>query len=243
MSARLHQAGLLFGFVLLWVSAQFLGALVAPLAACLCGLLIGVLGTFTARFFSLLERPAWLLPVLLGGCSLFGLGIAFIEHPLHPLAWLAIPLAMLASTVIIVLQTMSRRRCGLCNRRLSPTDLTFTCPRCALIVCDETCWSFEHRRCQLCVEHRVPLLSAQKQWWDRVLGPAANHGRCQVCMVSFEQSDLRHCGRCRRLQCHDCWDNLNGECIRCGWTVPDLPESLRRIASSYSDSLPSQHHG
>jgi hypothetical protein len=235
MPVRLHQASLLFAFTLLWVSVQFFGALAGPLAAVLTGLLIGLLATFVARFFSLLERPIWLLPTLLGCASLLGLGLAFLEHPLSSSAWFAVPLALLASASIVLIQNLSRRRCGLCNRRLSPTALTFTCPRCALEVCDESCWSFEHRRCQLCVEHRVPLLSAQKQWWDRTLGPQANQGRCQVCMASFEQSDLRHCGRCRRLQCRDCWDNLNGDCARCNWTISDLPPSLKSIASSYND--------
>jgi hypothetical protein len=242
MSTRIHQTGLLFGFVLLWVSTQFLAGLAGPLATCLCGVFIGLLGPLAAGFFSLPERPAWLFPLLLGGCSLLGLGLAHFAHPLASSAWFAVPLAMLVSGGVVLLQTMSRRRCGLCARRLSPDALTFTCPRCALVVCDESCWSFEHRRCQLCVEHRVPLLSAQKQWWDRVLGPEATQGRCQVCMASFEQSSLRHCGRCRRLQCQDCWDNLNGECARCGWTIPDLPESLQQIASSYKDARSSHHH-
>jgi hypothetical protein len=239
---RLNQVGLLLGFGVLWVSMQFLGALGGPIPALLSAVLIGVLGMFAAHFFSLLDRPVWLLPVVLGGCSLLGLGITFLDRKFASFEWLAVPLCLLVSGGIVLLQTMSRKRCGLCNRRLSPNALTFTCPRCALIVCDESCWSFEHRRCQLCVEHRVPILSAQKQWWDRTLGPAAIYGRCQVCMVSFEQADLRHCGRCRRPQCRDCWDNLNGECARCGWTVPDLPESLKRIATSYSDALPSHHH-
>jgi hypothetical protein len=242
MSTRIHQTGLVFGFVLLWVSTQFLATLGGPIAACVCGAFLGLFGTLAAGFFSLPERPAWLFPALLGGCSLLGLGLAYLAHPFAPFAWFAVPLAMLISGVVVLLQTMSRRRCGLCARRLSPDTLTFTCPRCALVVCDESCWSFEHRRCQLCVEHRVPLLSAQKQWWDRVLGPEATQGRCQVCMASFEQSSLCHCGRCRRLQCHDCWDNLNGECARCSWTIPDLPESLQQIASSYKDARPLHHH-
>jgi hypothetical protein len=242
MSARQHQAGRLFGFVLLWASAQFLGAIGTPTSACVCAALIGLTGPFVARFFSLIERPAWLLPLLLGGSSLLGLGIAMLEHPLAAVAWLAAPLAILVSAIVVLLQTMSRRRCGLCNRHLGPGALTFTCPRCALEVCDENCWSFEHRRCQLCMEHRVPLLSAQKQWWDRVLGPTATHGRCQVCMASLEQADLRHCGRCRRLQCRDCWDNLNGECARCGWAIPDLPESLQQITAPSNLMSPSSNH-
>jgi hypothetical protein len=239
---RLNQIGMLVGFAVIWVSAQFLGALGGPVAALLSAFLIGILGSLAARFFSVFERPAFLLPVVLGGCSLLGLGITFLDRRFAAMEWLAVPLCLLVSYGIVLMQTLSRKHCGLCNRRLGPEALTFSCPRCALTVCDESCWSFENRRCQLCVEHRVPILSAQKQWWDRTLGPAAGQGRCQVCMTSFEQADLRHCGRCRRPQCRDCWDNLNGECTRCAWTVPDLPESLRLIASSFSDALSSQHH-
>ncbi|WP_188552746.1 hypothetical protein [Edaphobacter dinghuensis] len=239
---RLNQVGLLVGFVVFWLSIQFLGALAGPLATLLLAILIGVLGTFTANFFSLLERPLWLLPVVLGCCSLVGLGISSINHQPVAYEWLAAPLCLLASGGVVLLQTMSRKRCGLCNRRLNPNALTFTCPRCALVVCDEKCWDFEHRRCQLCVEHHVPILSAQKQWWDRTLGPATVHGRCQVCMASFDQADLRLCGRCRRPQCRDCWDNLNGECSRCGWVIADLPESLKLIHTSYSETLPSQQY-
>lgn len=239
---RLHQTSLIVGFALFWLSVQFLGALAGPIPACLAGLILGLLATYAARFFSLLERPVWLLPILLGSCSLFGLLLALLVHSFAPLAWFAVPLATLSGGMIVLLQTMSRRRCGLCTRRLSPTALTFTCPRCALVVCDESCWSFEHRRCQLCVEHRVPLLSDQKQWWDRVLGPSSNQGRCQVCMAACDQSDLRPCGRCRRLQCRACWDNLNGECARCGWTIPDLPPSLRQITSSYIDPASQHQH-
>lgn len=239
---RLNQVGTLFGFAVFWVSAQFLAALGGPAAALFAALLIGVGGSFAARFFSVLDHPAWLLPVLLGCNSLLGLGITFLERPFPAFEWLAVPLCMAVSGAFVWIQTMSRRRCGLCNRRLGPGALAFNCPRCGLVVCDENCWSFEHRRCQLCVEHRVPLLSAQKQWWDRALGPSAIQGRCQVCLASFQQSDLRPCGRCRRPQCRDCWDNLNGECARCGWTVPGLPESLNLIAAPYGNALTSQHH-
>lgn len=239
---RLNQVSLLFGFVVFWLSVQLLGALGGPVAALVFAVFIGALGTLTANFFTLFERPLWLLPVVLGGCSLVGLGISFFNHQPAGYEWLAAPLSLIVSGAIVLLQTMSRKRCGLCNRRLRPHALTFTCPRCALIVCDESCWNFEYRRCQLCVEHRVPILSPQKQWWDRTLGPAAVYGRCQVCMASFDQADLRHCGRCRRPQCRDCWDNLNGECSRCGWIIPDLPEFLKLIHTSYNDTLLSQQH-
>ena len=239
---RLNRLGTLFGFAVLWVSVQFFGELGGPIAAFVAAILIGILGCLAARFFSILDRPAWLLPVVLGCSSLLGLGVAFLEHPFAPLEWLAAPLCLLVTSAIVLLQTLSRKRCGLCNRRLSLSALAFRCPRCALIVCEESCWSFEDRRCQLCVEHRVPLLSDQKQWWDRSLGPPALQGRCQHCMASSEKADLRSCGRCRRPQCRDCWDNLNGECTRCGWTVPGLPESLQRITMPHNSTLSSQHH-
>lgn len=239
---RLNQLALILGFVIFWASLQFLGTLGGPIAALLVSVLIAVLGTLSAHFFSLLDRPSWLLPLVLGVCSLLGLSIAFLNHSFASSQWLAIPLVMLVGGSIVLFQTISRKRCNLCNRRLAPSALTFACPRCALIVCDETCWSFEHRRCQLCVEHRVPILSDQKQWWDRNLGPAATYGRCQVCMASVEQTDLRHCGRCRRLQCRDCWDNLNGECVRCSWIIPDLPAPLKTITASYPEALLSERY-
>jgi hypothetical protein len=239
---RLNHAGTLIGFAVLWVPAQFLGGLDGFYPALFTAVLIGILGSLAARFFSILNEPAWLLPVMLGGCSLLGLGAVFLVGRFSPAEWVAAPGCLLASSAVVALQTIRRKRCALCNRRLSLSAITFHCPRCALEVCEESCWSFEHRRCQLCVEHRVPLLSAQKQWWDRALGPAALQGRCQVCMASFEQAELRSCGRCRRPQCRDCWDNLNGECARCSWTVPDLPESLKRINPPPSGALSSQHY-
>ncbi|MGD0939600.1 MAG: hypothetical protein ABR905_07790 [Terracidiphilus sp.] len=241
MSISNRQIGSIFGFAIFWVSAQFLGAVINSVAALVCGALIGLLATFFARYFALIERPAWILPVFLGFCSLLGLGIARLERPLDALAWMAMPLAMAMSATIVLLQTISRRRCGLCGRRIRPGTLTFTCPRCALEVCDERCWDFEHRRCHLCMEQRVPLLSNKQQWWDRLLGPSATQGRCQVCMASLQQADLRHCGKCRRLQCRDCWDNLNGECVRCGWAIPELPESLQGIVSSDHELSPTHN--
>jgi len=109
---RLNQVGLLLGFGVLWVSMQFLGALGGPIPALLSAVLIGVLGMFAAHFFSLLDRPVWLLPVVLGGCSLLGLGITFLDRKFASFEWLAVPLCLLVSGGIVLLQTMSRKRCG-----------------------------------------------------------------------------------------------------------------------------------
>jgi hypothetical protein len=54
-----------------------------------------------------------------------------------------------------------------------------------------------------------------------------NQGRCQICMATPDKADLRCCGHCGRPQCRDCWDQANGQCSRCHWTIPDLPENLR----------------
>ena len=240
---RRNRLSTLLEFVVLCAFVQLLAAaLGGSAAAFIVAVAIGVLGGITANYFSILERPVWLLPTVLGCGSLLGLGIAYVLHPFAPVTWAAVPVCLFISAATVGVQTLGRHRCGLCNRRLSPKALVFTCPRCALRVCEENCWSFEHRRCQLCVEQKVPLLSAQKQWWDRTLGPAVVQGRCHVCLTSFDQADLRTCGNCRRSQCRDCWDNLNGECARCGWTIPDLPKSLNMIITSDDVVLSSQHH-
>jgi hypothetical protein len=72
----------------------------------------------------------------------------------------------------------------------------------------------------------VPVLPTGDKWWTKVAGPRSGHGRCQICLGSAEQMDLRICPHCRRPQCRDCWDFSNGECQRCGTALPDLPASL-----------------
>lgn len=192
--------------------------------------ILAAVAPFLARIFYLQLKRWWSLPLFLAISSAVAISIAYFIHPFPWWLGSTPALAFVTSTGAGALARMTQNRCGLCHKRLGPHEVTFTCPRCELVVCDENCWSFEHRRCRLCEENGVPILPSMSQWWDRQLGPRATQGRCQVCMASPEKADLRICSHCRRPQCRECWDQTNGECGRCGWTLPELPESLKEIA-------------
>lgn len=229
------QITLIFGVFCLCACAQFVGILFgaagAVSAACICG----AGGTCLAWFLELSIERWWQFPMLSAGASLLGLCAARPAFPGRPFFWFAVPVAALSSLSFILARLFSRRRCSLCARRLMLQAVVFRCPRCALVVCDDSCWDFERRRCQLCLQNRVPLLSRSAQWWDRILGPRSQNGRCQLCIADHHEADLRLCGRCRRPQCRDCWDDANGECSRCGWAAPELPASLNEIIEAFSE--------
>ncbi len=176
--------------------------------------------------FELSEGNLWLPPLTLGLSSLVAVLIIALTFPHSYLVWISPLLALAGSLATVLVQHRSRARCNLCNRRLRSQAVVFRCPRCTQEVCDEGCWSYEHRRCQLCLEQRVPVLPAAESWWNRVTGPRARHGRCQICLGSPDQVDLRACPNCRRTQCRDCWDFNNGDCARCASALPELPPSL-----------------
>jgi hypothetical protein len=219
-------AGLLAIVLTLFFLAGIAGLTVLGIAT----IVIGVAAPFLAYVCDIHPRRWWTLPLSLAVVSLFALGMLAVTRPIGAILC-GLPLILFAIVWgTSVVSEMTKRRCSLCHRRLGPRAITFDCPRCGLEVCDESCWNFEHRRCRMCEENRVPILPAQSQWWDRHLGPRVQNGRCQLCMASSEQADLRTCGHCRRPQCRDCWDQANGECTRCGWTMPDLPKSLEAVA-------------
>lgn len=242
---RLGRTALILGYVCLLAFLQLLATLTGLPASLLCAFVIGSVGIFGIRFFHLGDLPAFVMPILLITASLLGTATAWMTGQVQSTSFFSVLLTIVACSVTMLLQTMHERRCLLCKRRLLPRALSFTCPRCGLSVCEEHCWTFEYRRCQLCVEQRVSLLPVANDWWNRALGPVATYGRCQVCMTSTETCSVRHCGQCRRLQCHDCWDNLNGECVRCGWTMPNLPDSLKFIVTAVLDKYHEVHqdHG
>ena len=179
--------------------------------------------------FNLPAERAGLPPLLLSGV-VFSATLA-IELALRPnfVEWFAVVPAALGSGTTVALSLRARERCNLCNRRLRYQAVTFRCPRCSMKVCDETCWNFEHRRCELCLEHRVPVLPQAESWWSRATGPRATQGRCLIRLASAAQADLRPCPNCRRTQCRSCWDFNNGECSRCGTALPDLPVSFGAV--------------
>lgn len=192
-------------------------------------LVLGAITPFLAQALSLQPKRWWPLPLFMAASSLLAISVTYLTRPFGIWFWSMPLVAFLISLSAGALAKITQNRCALCHKRLSPHEVTFTCPRCAMIVCDENCWSFEHRRCRLCEENGVPILPSMSQWWDRQLGPRAKQGRCQVCMASPEQADLRICSHCRRPQCRTCWDHTNGECSRCGWIIPELPEPLKEI--------------
>src|SRR5262249_20589858 len=104
----------------------------------------------------------------------------------------------------------------------------FDCPRCGKLVCEQGCWNFESCRCRECEESNVPLLRAERSWWDRQTGPRVRQGRCQLCLTQAEKTDLRTCRRCGRLYCRSCWDVANGQCRSCLWTIPGIPDRARK---------------
>jgi hypothetical protein len=236
MSTGLERGALVAGVVVLAASLEF-GAGVAGAGALLPATLLLSAGAtlLWTQFGS--PRRAWVPPVVFSVAAL--VVTVVLEVSLHTgfAAWFDFLFAAAGSGAAMWFSLRSRVRCNLCQRRLSASAVVFTCPRCTMRVCDETCWSFEHRRCELCLEQRVPILPITESWWSRVTGPRFRQGRCQVCLGTAEAVDLRACPHCRRTQCRDCWDFSNGDCARCGTTLPELPESLRKTVAEVQEHL------
>lgn len=238
MKSGLEQNALLAGLLVLTFSLQFgLGVLGSPLAL-IGALLLGVGVTLLWLHFELPSSRPWLPPVLIAGTVLLSTLVLELAFRSIFAEWFTAFAALLGSGATMALTLSHRTRCNLCNRRLAARDLSFRCPRCSQQVCEQTCWDFEHRRCHLCLEQRVPILPIETSWWTRVSGPRMAQGRCQVCQITAEQADLRACPKCRRPQCRGCWDFLNGECGRCACALPDLPSALRNVINSGLESEP-----
>jgi hypothetical protein len=214
---------------------QLLSGLAGAGWAIFGGAFSGVLFLLLMRFFEADIAAIWLRLALPGAASLAGVALGLPRRNGSPSVWLS-PLAAVASAGIwILLQARSKRRCGLCSRRIGRSAVAFDCPRCQLLVCEQTCWDFEHQKCTLCEQNRVPVFSPDSRWWDRQTSARARHGRCQLCMESAEVVDLRCCRRCGRPQCRSCWDYSNGQCNRCQWVIEDLPEKLQPYVTRTKD--------
>jgi len=237
MNGPLERYAVLAGVILLLSSLQFGACLAGGSVALPAALLLSVAAAWLWMQFHLPSRHSW-LPPLVCVCAVM-LCVTSAELVFHHdfAEWFCFVPATIGSSVTIYLLLRNKRRCTLCNRRLSTQALTFRCPRCHMDICDEFCWSFEHRRCTLCLEQRVPFLPTSEQWWARVAGPRSSQGRCQICLGSAEKLDLRICPNCRRLQCRDCWDFNNGDCQRCGTSLPELPASLTTMVADIDRPL------
>lgn len=215
------------------VFLQLLTGIWAPQVSVFCGIAVTLVAFGLFRFFEIEFAQAWWPLVLPPAMSLLGVILLYAADPasMPVYMWLAPVLAGLTAGVITAIRNMSSRRCGLCNRRIGG-DVAFSCPRCAMLVCERDCWDFERCRCRLCEQNRVPIFTNDGRWWDKHFGARSPHGRCQLCMTAAADADLRVCGKCGRPQCRECWDYANGQCSRCQWTVDDLPETLRAYAST-----------
>jgi hypothetical protein len=214
---------------------QLLTLIVNPWVGIAGGVAIATLGRPLLAFFQAERVSQWAGVLIPSLSSIAATSLVFLtKRNASPLLWLAPSLALLASALTVSIRNLQLRRCALCDRRLN-TAVAFSCPRCALLTCDH-CWIFERSRCRLCEENGVAILPADARWWDKQTGPRAKQGRCQICMATADKVDLRSCKKCGRLQCRDCWDVFaNGQCIRCGWTIPDMPKSLRPYVIATKD--------
>jgi hypothetical protein len=216
---------LLAGIFLMTV-LQLLVALMSVWAAVACWVLLVPLTLAVYHFFDVEIANKWVeigTPAL---ASVMGVTIAYFAAGPDAELWLAPPAAAAVAGLVVLFRNTRSRRCGLCNCRLGRA-VAFNCPRCGLLVCEQNCWSFEHCRCRLCDQNRVPIFTPDGRWWDKQFGPRSSYGRCQLCLTAGDATDLRVCGKCGRPQCRECWDFSNGQCSRCQWTVADLPEALR----------------
>lgn len=202
--------------------AQVLSTAGGLIASILIGVATGLLMLLPEKVAA--SAPArWVIPSTLLIASMLGL-----TAPLFEGRWefLAGPAAAAGTALLLdVMRLHGASRCALCARRLARQP-AFDCPRCGMLVCDRSCWVFEHLRCRLCLQNEVPVFTPDARWWDRQLGPRFHDGQCQLCMTDGAEADLRTCRRCGRPQCRHCWDMNNGECSRCQWTVEELPPAL-----------------
>ncbi len=232
MNSSFERFALYAGLLVLVSSVQFGFGLGGAAVALPGALLLGAGITLLWLHFDLGSDKPWLPPVLISTAVL--LSTVILELALRPVfaEWFAFLFAAAGSGTTMAIVVRNRRRCNLCSRSLSSQSLTFRCPRCSQEVCEETCWNFEFRRCELCQQQRVPILPMDNSWWTRAAGPQVHQGRCQVCLTPADKADLRPCPKCRRLQCRDCWDFHNGECTRCSTPLPDLPAALSSVIGS-----------
>jgi hypothetical protein len=224
MRTKTLAALLACSFLLLLL--QLIAVLFGPVIGALCGAMIAIFSFLLVAFFQVELQAVWVKVLLPTTSSLAGVALVFFARAGQtPRLWLAPLLAFAVSLTVAGIDRLRSRRCGLCNHSLGD-GVAFECPRCGLVVCDRTCWVFEHLRCRLCEQNRVPIFVPDSRWWDKQFGPRSAQGRCQLCMVPAQEADLRACKKCGRPLCRDCWDCANGQCNHCKWIVEDLPESL-----------------
>jgi hypothetical protein len=197
------------------------------------GLLCGIVVAAGARLLALEVERKLLIALAAAIASLLGLLLASAGAGLRvaPWAWLSPLVAVLPAALPAAAEALRGARCSLCHARLRGL-LAFSCPRCHLHVC-ENCWQFERGRCRLCDTNQVALFPLDLPWWQERFKRQARDGRCALCLRTADW-EVAHwaCGGCGHNQCRLCWDDNNGQCSRCGWVVPGLPEDVREFVAS-----------
>ena len=212
-----------FFYLLLQTLSTMAGAVGAGVCACL----LPFLNRSLLKFYDF-ELGRWWLMLLAPTLAItVGVTSVKVTSPDLFVCLLAALGAFALSASVSVWLFSARRRCALCSSSITSRQLAFRCPRCDMVVCEKTCWNFDSLRCRLCHQNRVPIFSADGRWWDQNFGKSSRHGRCQLCLASPVNLDLRLCGRYGRPYCRACWDHQNGCCGRCGWLPPNLPEPLQ----------------
>jgi hypothetical protein len=220
------------------VLVQFVAVLAGTAGALGGAVAVGLLSSAVLQFF---QADLNTLGVILVAAvaSLTGIAPRLLSQPSKTLTLFFAPvLAFAVSGAVVLVPWRSRLRCALCGHGLG-SGVWFRCPRCGLAVCDRDCWDFDNLRCRLCQQNSVPMpVFTDINWWNQQLGPRLTQGRCQLCLASGSEADLRVCRNCGRPQCRACWDAANGRCNHCRWLIPDLPPLLRAYLPSPSPQAP-----
>ena len=167
MNSRLERNALLAGLLVLTYCVQF-GLTLAGASVALPGaLLLGIGVALLWLQFELSSTRPWIPVVAIASAVFLSTLTTQIAFRNVFAEWFTFLAAAVGSAGVLFISLRNRARCNLCDRRLASQSVAFRCPRCAQTVCEETCWSFEHRRCTLCLEHRVHLLPLENSWWNK----------------------------------------------------------------------------
>ncbi|HLJ88272.1 MAG TPA: hypothetical protein VKZ53_15745 [Candidatus Angelobacter sp.] len=225
-----RDASLLAGMFLLLAIVQLVAAQGGTAAALVAAFLNGILLMSGIFLFRLMGYAGYVPTVLSFSASFVALAIiaSFSSTYSWAATWPAPFLAALFPAGWAARKFLLTSQCQICRRRRTRNIFVFTCPRCKLQAC-ELCWEHDKCRCRLCQQNQVPLFPQDFDWWAGNLGERVRVGKCTLCLTPADHtgSPLRACLYCHHAQCQLCWDDHNGQCSRCGWTVPELPQVVR----------------
>lgn len=235
---KLHRVATLIGPYFLLVLVQLVAAIANPLLGLFAGAMVGGLAWGVQRLLDSDLKDWWVSALFAFVSSAIGVGIGLISPRSSGQVVLALAPVLAGGVAALwhLITADDGGRCEVCSRRL--TAGSFDCPRCGKIACEQHCWNFDGCRCRRCEETSVPILSGERVWWDRYVGPRIRQGRCQLCITSADKADLRTCRQCGRAYCRGCWDSVNGQCRTCLWIIPGIPGRLRKYL--VVDDLPSK---